>query len=48
MKEKVGECMKCQKEIYCLDGFLNGVVLDNGDVVCFDCDDDCTKTEEQS
>lgn len=36
MKELVGNCCECQKEIYCLDGFLNGVV-EAKKVYCFDC-----------
>jgi hypothetical protein len=38
MKELVGNCCKCQKEIYCLDGFFNGVVQDK-QVYCFECID---------
>lgn len=38
MKELVGNCSNCNKEIYCLDGFLNGVVTDkNRIILCFDC-----------
>ncbi|WP_210367809.1 hypothetical protein [Bacillus sp. REN3] len=36
MKELVGICQACGKDIYCLDGFLNGVHLD-GKIYCFDC-----------
>lgn len=42
MKELVGRCESCGKEIFCLDGFLNGVHKD-GRVLCFDCE----KEEEQ-
>ncbi len=36
MQELVGRCRECGKEIFCLDGFLNGV-SENGRLVCFDC-----------
>ncbi|WP_264191537.1 hypothetical protein [Metabacillus litoralis] len=39
MVEKVGVCIKCKKTVYCIDGFLNGVVND-GMVNCFECLDD--------
>lgn len=39
MKELVGMCSNCNKEIYCLDGFINGVVINNsGKLLCFDCE----------
>ncbi len=38
MKELVGNCAECDKEIYCLEGFINGVVLeDKKGILCFDC-----------
>ncbi|WP_175989937.1 hypothetical protein [Bacillus sp. Marseille-Q1617] len=37
MKELVGHCDSCQKPIYCLDGFFNGVKKGSGEIVCFDC-----------
>jgi hypothetical protein len=37
MKELVGYCTKCGKEIFCLDGFFNGVHLDGNQIYCFDC-----------
>ncbi|MEL3972181.1 hypothetical protein AAEO50_07810 [Rossellomorea oryzaecorticis] len=40
MKELVGHCDSCQKPIYCLDGFFNGVKKDSGKIICFDCDDE--------
>ncbi|WP_269843867.1 hypothetical protein [Domibacillus epiphyticus] len=39
MNELVGQCMKCGKKVYCLDGFLNGV-KDGGKLLCFDCADE--------
>ncbi|MFT4417143.1 hypothetical protein ACLM5H_25210 [Fredinandcohnia humi] len=38
MKELVGTCSACGKEIYCLEGFINGVVSDDKKgMLCFDC-----------
>lgn len=37
MKELIGYCSICRKELYCLDGFFNGVILDNKELVCFEC-----------
>ncbi|WP_170169146.1 hypothetical protein [Mesobacillus subterraneus] len=38
MKEFVGSCHLCGKEIFCMDGFLNGIHTKEGKVLCFDCD----------
>jgi hypothetical protein len=37
MQELVGLCKECNKNIYCNDGFINGVVLDDKSLICFDC-----------
>ncbi|GIP31372.1 hypothetical protein J2TS4_05820 [Paenibacillus sp. J2TS4] len=37
MKEYIGGCCQCDKEVYCMDGFLNGVVGDDGALYCFEC-----------
>lgn len=37
MTELVGTCVGCKKEIFCLDGFLNGVVTEEKEIFCFDC-----------
>lgn len=37
MRERVGDCKQCGKEVYCNEGFLNGVVLEDRTLVCFDC-----------
>ena len=37
MKELVGHCQECQKEIYCLDGFLDGIVREDQSLICFEC-----------
>jgi hypothetical protein len=39
MQELVGYCKKCNKPIFCNNGFLNGVVLEDKSLVCFDCSD---------
>jgi len=36
MQELVGNCNTCGKQVYCLDGFLNGIHSD-GQLLCFDC-----------
>lgn len=38
MKELVGSCQVCGKEIFCMDGFLNGVHTKDGLVLCFECE----------
>ncbi|HZG72199.1 MAG TPA: hypothetical protein VEY51_11760 [Chondromyces sp.] len=43
MKELVGNCKECNKEIYCLDGFLNGVKVADG-VICFECEEKNTQS----
>ncbi|MGA9290181.1 MAG: hypothetical protein WBV93_17760 [Anaerobacillus sp.] len=37
MKEQVGKCTICQKPIYCLGGFLDGKLSDEGSLCCFFC-----------
>lgn len=36
IKDLVGNCQQCGKNVYCLDGFLNGVHED-GKLFCFNC-----------
>jgi hypothetical protein len=38
MKEYIGACIFCGKDIFCLDGFLNGVLTSDKKLLCFDCD----------
>jgi hypothetical protein len=38
VKEYVGICTLCQKKVYCLEGFLNGVVVE-GKLMCFACEE---------
>ncbi|WLD94894.1 hypothetical protein [Alkalihalobacillus sp. AL-G] len=44
MKEYIGTCKECQKSIYCLDGFLNGIVLKDG-ILCFECHEEESQEE---
>ncbi|MFB3166195.1 hypothetical protein P5G62_003435 [Neobacillus sp. 179-C4.2 HS] len=37
MKELIGYCNSCAKEIYCLEGFFNGIKADDGKIYCFEC-----------
>ncbi|MED3625043.1 hypothetical protein [Neobacillus thermocopriae] len=37
MKELIGTCHSCSKEIFCLEGFFNGVVTDEKRIYCFEC-----------
>ncbi|MED3727563.1 hypothetical protein ABEY69_10425 [Priestia filamentosa] len=37
MKEPVGVCIECKRDIYCLDGFLDGIIIRNGQLICFPC-----------
>lgn len=37
MQELVGKCAVCQKDVYCTDGFLNGIINDQKNLICFDC-----------
>ncbi|MFD0679275.1 MULTISPECIES: hypothetical protein [unclassified Paenibacillus] len=43
MQELVGHCIKCNKPIMCEDGFLNGIVVEDKTLICFECSE-----EEQS
>jgi hypothetical protein len=36
MKEYVGKCVKCQKDLFCIDGFFQGE-LDSGHAYCYEC-----------
>jgi hypothetical protein len=52
MEELVGFCTDCGKPIYCLNGFLNGVVIDGkGTIYCFHChkniDNNCLEKNDK-
>lgn len=44
MQELVGYCISCNKQVFCQDGFINGVVLEDKTLLCFD----CSEKEDQS
>lgn len=35
--EIVGTCVRCEKTVFCRDGFLDGVVSDTKDLYCYAC-----------
>ncbi|GAB7388132.1 hypothetical protein BSNK01_19690 [Bacillaceae bacterium] len=37
MIEFIGNCAACGAEIYCRDGFLDGIVNEEGKAYCFGC-----------
>ncbi|SDJ68635.1 hypothetical protein [Salimicrobium halophilum] len=37
MTEFVGYCASCEMEIYCRDGFLDGVIAEDKTLYCFEC-----------
>lgn len=37
MQEFVGYCKACERKIYCNDGFINGMLLNDKTLLCFDC-----------
>ncbi|MDM5295265.1 hypothetical protein QUF81_19270 [Peribacillus simplex] len=39
MDELVGSCVRCAHDVYCTAGFLNGILLDNKKILCFNCKD---------
>ncbi|WHY83218.1 hypothetical protein QNH23_07550 [Siminovitchia fortis] len=39
MRELAGHCRTCGKEIYCENGFFNGVILKDGKIICFNCEE---------
>ncbi|WP_170971641.1 hypothetical protein [Peribacillus simplex] len=39
MDELVGPCVRCARDVYCKAGFLNGILLDNKKILCFNCKD---------
>lgn len=39
IQERVGYCTDCGRPVDCLDGFFNGVILEDGRLRCFPCDE---------
>jgi len=48
MRELVGNCTSCGKEIFCLDGFFNGILLEGNTVYCFNCAEKESNLPDQS
>ncbi|MDL0113115.1 hypothetical protein [Mammaliicoccus sciuri] len=44
-KEFVGKCAKCQTDIYCNSGFIEGVVQEDKTLLCFDCSNEKERKE---
>jgi hypothetical protein len=40
VRELVGKCIKCEKDLFCLDGFFNGIILENKAILCFECSEE--------
>lgn len=40
IRELVGKCYVCHKNVYCLDGFLNGVISETKELICNECNED--------
>ncbi|WP_164545694.1 hypothetical protein [Paenibacillus albus] len=47
MRELVGQCQQCGNAVYCDDGFLNGMILENGALICSDCADEHNESNER-
>jgi hypothetical protein len=43
IQELVGTCSVCHKNVYCLDGFLNGVISEAKELFCNECSDEDKK-----
>lgn len=39
MRELVGRCKACGREVFCNDGFFTGIVLEDKSVICFECEE---------
>lgn len=46
MREWVGSCQRCGVNIYCENGFFNGVILPGHEYLCFDCEE--KESEDQT
>ncbi|WHX99044.1 hypothetical protein [Neobacillus sp. DY30] len=47
MKELVGHCITCSKEIFCLEGFFNGVLADDRKMYCYECYESNKKSPQE-
>ena len=46
MRELVSLCKCCQKGVYCIDGFFNGVYTEEKEIYCFECYEKLMKKNE--
>ncbi|WP_164908552.1 hypothetical protein [Halobacillus litoralis] len=47
MKEWVGVCANCADDIYCKNGFLEGVINEDRTLICFSCDEHLKNWKEE-
>ena len=47
MQELVGYCISCNKQVFCQDGFINGVVMEDKRLMCFACSVNGTEDESK-
>lgn len=46
MKELVNTCYVCGKDLYCIDGFFNGVHTDDKKTLCYNCIEEQEKSAD--
>ncbi|MDD9268054.1 hypothetical protein ACFPES_13530 [Paenibacillus sp. GCM10023248] len=44
MRELVGQCSVCGKDIFCADGFLEGVIREDKQLECLTCSEGRSET----
>lgn len=47
MREWIGTCQDCGTDIYCENGFFNGVLLPGHTYRCFDCEEKREDTDKK-
>jgi len=47
MHEYIGTCKNCGVNIYCENGFFNGVLLPGHEYLCFECEDKLSGEHKQ-
>jgi hypothetical protein len=48
LKELVGRCSCCGKELFCFDGFFNGIYTKDKKIICFECETKLKENNPQS
>lgn len=46
MREFIGNCADCGKDLYCLDGFFYGILTKENNILCFDCHENREKNPQ--